>query len=59
MNNKTTGYPILDRMIRLGLPLTRQNYLILDRWETNAELTPEEEENIPPQFRKDYEDEGS
>ena len=28
---------------RLGLPLNRETYLTLDRWELNPELDPEEE----------------
>jgi hypothetical protein len=44
-------------MKRLGLPLSRETYLTLDRWELNPELGPEEEAALPPQFRKDS-DEG-
>jgi hypothetical protein len=43
-------------MKRLNLPLNRETYLTLDRWELNPELSPEEEAALPPQFRKDFDD---
>jgi hypothetical protein len=51
-------YPILDRMQRLGLPLNRETYLTLDRWELNPKLGPEEEAALPPQFREDFDGKG-
>lgn len=50
---KRSPYPILDKMKARGLPLTREVYLSLDRWESDPELTPEEEAALPPEFRKD------
>ena len=46
-----SGYPILERMKRLRMPLNRETYLTLDRWEPNPTVTPEEEMSLPPQFR--------
>jgi hypothetical protein len=50
---KQSPYPILDKMKARRLPLTREVYLSLDRWESDPELSPEEEAALPPQFRKD------
>jgi hypothetical protein len=50
---KRSPYPILDKMKARRLPLTREVYLSLDRWESDLELAPEEEAALPPQFRKD------
>jgi hypothetical protein len=51
-SQKPSGYPILDKMQRRGLPLNRETYLSLDKWEPNPTLTAEEEATLPPQFRK-------
>ena len=36
---------------KLNLEPTRENYLAIDRWEPDPELTAEEEAMLPPQFR--------
>jgi hypothetical protein len=50
-----TGWPLWDRMVRLGLPLTREQYLALDRDDPSVKLSAEEEANLPPQLRKNKE----
>ena len=50
---KPSPYPILEKMKARRLLLTREVYLSLDRWESDPELSPEEEAALPPQFRKD------
>ncbi len=49
---KQSAYPILDLLKKLNLEPTRENYLAIDRWEPNPELTAEEEMQLPPQFRR-------
>ena len=52
--------PILGLMKTLGLPQTRQQYLELAYLCPYADLlflSSEEEAELPPQFRKDKEDE--
>jgi hypothetical protein len=45
-------------MQRLGLPINRETYLTLDRWEISPELGPEEEAALPSQFRTDSDGRG-
>src|SRR6266702_1274124 len=47
---KRSANPISDLLKKLNLP-TRENYLAIDRWEPNPKLGPEEEAELPPQFR--------
>jgi len=47
---KRSANPISDLLKKLNLP-TRENYLAIDRWEPNPKLWPEEEAELPPQFR--------
>jgi hypothetical protein len=35
-----------------GLPLNRETYLSLDKWEHAPTITAEEEMTLPPEFRK-------
>src|SRR5207253_7789129 len=47
---KTVCQSDMDLLKKLNLP-TRENYLAIDRWEPNPKLGPEEEAELPPQFR--------
>jgi hypothetical protein len=44
--------PILQIMREEGLPMTREVYIALNWWDKNHKLTPEDEEELPPQFRR-------
>ena len=44
-------YPLLDDMVSLGRPLTRDTYLRLSYGEGPADLSGEEEAELPPPFR--------
>ncbi len=47
-------YPIIATLRRLGLELTRENYLKFYGWDKRRPLlTAEEELELPPAFRKD------
>ena len=48
---KQSADPISDLLKKLNLEPTRENYLAIDRWEPNPQLTGEEEMELPPQFR--------
>jgi hypothetical protein len=48
---KQSAYPILNTLNKLGLKLTRENYLAIDRWDNTDPLTPEVEMELTPQFR--------
>ena len=55
----TSDYPILDEMIRRGIPLTRENYIALDTWEyrrshgiVDPDVDGEFESTLPPEFRR-------
>ena len=44
---------MLDLMKRVGIPLTRENYLELEHLgRPPKHPTPEQESDLPPQFRK-------
>jgi hypothetical protein len=44
--------PILEKMKQKGLPMTRETYLSLDKWQESPTLTAEEEQTLPLEFRK-------
>jgi len=46
---RRSAYPTLDTMVRLGIPMTREKYLSL----TYPDSQPENELELPPQFRRD------
>jgi hypothetical protein len=55
----TSDYPLLDEMIRRNIPLTRENYILLDCWESqrsygivDPEVDGEFESTLPPEFRR-------
>jgi hypothetical protein len=55
----TSDYPLLDEMIRRNIPLTRENYILLDCWESqrsygivDPEVDGEFESKLPPEFRR-------
>lgn len=43
--------PVLDLMRQRGIPLTRENYLALSRPDAEGPLSPEEEMELPEEFR--------
>ena len=48
---KRSVNPIWDLLKKLNPEPTREKYLAIDRWEPNPKLGPEEEAELPPQFR--------
>jgi hypothetical protein len=43
--------PILQIMREEGLPMTRAVYIALNWWDKDYKLTPEDEAEMPPEFR--------
>jgi hypothetical protein len=53
LKKQDSAYPLLATLKRLGRPLTRENYLALDGWDSpEPNLRAEEELDLPPQFRR-------
>jgi hypothetical protein len=42
--------PVVAMMLRLGIPLTRENYIRMNYWE-DKELSAEEENELPELFK--------
>jgi hypothetical protein len=52
--SQTGRYPLLDWMKEKGIALTRENYLRLNYADQlPAQLTQEEENELPPMFRRE------